>query len=129
MLPIVCKITSATIILSALISATADAKWLLDPFLNKKHSVFFYKDAIVPAIPTCKNRKCLAVRYLMNVKQSEITFTFKPGGNNPAWEICMGLRGTPKIYKDEELNDISICGFDDGSFFNTWGYIKLLDPK
>ena len=58
-------------------------------------------------------------------KKNKINFKIKNFDISPAAKRCHYLEGIPNVVYDEHLNEISICEFNDSSFFYSWDLFKI----
>ena len=61
----------------------------------------------------------------LSLNDSSFDLTLKNFDASPASKVCEKYNGLVSIIHDEKYNEISICLFEDKSFFLTWDLIKI----
>ena len=70
-----------------------------------------------------KNESFSVIDHFLN--DSSFDLTLKNFDASPASKVCEKYNGLVSIIHDEKYNEISICLFEDKSFFLTWDLIKI----
>ena len=89
-----------------------------------------YRNVYISHIPVCLNRPCIAKKVVNDTNKS-IAKKFKigPAGLNPTSPFCHAIGGIPQIYYRKNLNNVSICLFQDDSFILSWDLFNKVLSK
>ncbi|MAW07501.1 MAG: hypothetical protein CME61_04385 [Halobacteriovoraceae bacterium] len=98
--------------------------FFLNSSLNKKVDINHYKSVrIFSGLRNTESKSSLVIdKYLNKININLITKNFD---KSPASNFCHQINGEVSIVYDKNLNEFSICQFEDDSFFFTWDLIKL----